>query len=152
MLEAQCSLKSSADGIAQQGDVIVVALPGHPWGTLDRKHLLVVKWEDQDLEDRLTTRRKDGEDWPVISLPYAVRGEVNSRNFRPLLQRSTEAVDIDALSIKKDVLDIDKEVPILEFTDYTIKVETVDEGTGIITSIASAIWSPIKAAWDWLVA
>lgn len=76
MLEAQCSLIESGDGVSQQGDIIIVALPNHPWGTKDRTNFLIVQWEDALFESQLLSRRATGEEWPVISLPYSIMEEV----------------------------------------------------------------------------
>lgn len=96
-----------------QGDVIVVALSGHPWGDLDRKVHLVVKWEDSGAEATLMQRVKAGEKWPVISYPYATF--VPSQNVDGIVyltKRSIVGIDVLALDNAADVLDPTKEVAI----------------------------------------
>lgn len=73
MLEAQATIIEDENDpdVHRAGDIIVVALPGHPWGTLDQVRFLVVEWEDAELEAALLARRAAGEPWPVKSYPYA---------------------------------------------------------------------------------
>lgn len=71
MLEAQVAIVGNQSGTKQPGDIIVVALPGHPWGTQDAVEYVIVEWDDPALESVLVDRRQRGESWPVTSLPYA---------------------------------------------------------------------------------
>jgi hypothetical protein len=157
MLEAQASLQpDTRDGIAKQGDVIVIALAGHPWGTLDQKQLLVVQWQDDAAELALLQRQQDGEEWPVVGFPYAVWDATTTK----IVQRSTQTIDLASVTFAArggqdtsppsiDVLDPTVEKPIVDLGSYTLVAEPVSPG--ILTSVASAIASPFVAAWNWLV-
>lgn len=135
MLEAQVALNSTEDGIANQGDVIVLALAGHPWGTEDRRRLLVVEWSDSLMEDALLARRKSGEQWPVLSYPYRVRETQGKREVT--LRRSSKTVDIPTLTAQYDVLDPTKEVPILRYEEISL--------------VSEAKPGLLARFWNWLV-
>ena len=72
MIEALrfCTLNES-EGLYRDGDVIVVALPNHPWGTEDKRVHAVCEVEDPDMESLLLAKRANGAAYPVISYPYA---------------------------------------------------------------------------------
>lgn len=137
MIHAQCSISPIGPG-----DVLVLALPDHPWGTLDRKHLLIVEWVDDVMERRLLARVKAGERHPVITLPYA------TRNQQRLVTRSTQRVDMDSVIDRADMLSRTFEKPILRPDDYERIDTTVTPSTGILGSL----WSGVVAAWNWMVA
>lgn len=91
MLEALASHRSSADGSIESGDIIVLALPGHPWGMMERKSFVIVEWDSLDMLHRLLARQKTGETWPVISHPYAVIEK------HKLVKRSTHGIDLKSI-------------------------------------------------------
>lgn len=141
MLEAQCSLAPEG-----KGDIIVLALPGHPWGEKDKKNLFVVEWDDQEKEDVLIARQKQGEPWPVLTTPYKVMKQEG-----PVLRmvlRSTEAVDIEALdaSTKVAILDPSVKVDTISLEDYSVITKSAPS-EGIISTVVNAF----KSAWNWLV-
>ena len=144
MLHAQCSLREDQQG-AQKGDVIVLALPDHPWGTLDRKRLFIVEWEDPVMEQRLLSMQGRENPHPVIVHPYAIRTDTR------ITQRATLKVDMDSLTDKQTYLDRTVTKPILRVIDYQ-KIDTTVKETGIVGTILNAIASPFVAAWEWLVA
>lgn len=72
MLEALIAISDTPDGKGKAGDVIVLALPGEPWGTKDRTNYLIAQWEDDTIESSLNDRLNEGEIWPVVVYPYAV--------------------------------------------------------------------------------
>jgi hypothetical protein len=107
MLEAVVSIRDRGpDSIKQQGDVILLALPGTPWSTAERRQFLIMEWEDPILESELRERKAKGEVLPTISYPYAeyALGE--------MIQRSTKKVDFIGMPIKDDLLNPNKEVPV----------------------------------------
>ena len=52
------------------GDIVVAALVGHPWGIRESIDFIIVELEDQDLEDQLIAKRGLGSVHPLISYPY----------------------------------------------------------------------------------
>jgi len=80
------------------GDVLNVALPGHPWGKKDLQIHTVVELEDAELEAVLQARRKAGEAWPVLSLPYATYKPDPVTGLPVLDQRSEFRVDAATMS------------------------------------------------------
>lgn len=54
----------------ERGDIIAVKLAGSPWDDKEKRFLLVVEWQDNDLERQLLAKRKAGEKHPVICYPY----------------------------------------------------------------------------------
>ncbi len=144
MLHAQCTINPSR-GILTQGDVLLLALPDRPWGRLDRKMLLVVEWEDAEMEQRLLDRRRAGEAHPVITLPYARRDAKGKT-----IKMSTRAVDCTLLT--PAILDKSKTepAPVLKTVDYAVRVapaEIEPEPKGIVATVVDAIVS----AWNWVV-
>lgn len=76
MLEALISLRRN--GSTEQkptGYVIALKLPGSPWGGKEVELHQLVEWQDDDLEAQLTAKRNAGEQYPVITLPYATIDE-----------------------------------------------------------------------------
>lgn len=118
MILAQCSLRDSGDDVTREGDVIVLALPGHPWGTQDAVRFLIVEWEDEDAEQVLLNRRAAGEPWPVISLPYAEKKEKERGRLK---RRSFLRVDIEALPHKCEVRDRTRHTRTLGCKEYHVK-------------------------------
>lgn len=145
MLEAQVSIKPDrAGGISRQGDIIVLALEGHPWGTLDRKHLLVVKWVDPAIERVLTDRRRAGEKFPIVTTPYALRERGK------MVERSELQLDFTAIDPTVRALDPAVTKPILGTEEYAVKAAAADdviESAGLVQSAVNFV----KSAWKWMV-
>ena len=71
MLEALVSWRHNGEDRTygkRRGDILAVALPGHPWGKQDTAFHTVVELDDAELEAKLRKRLRP---YPVISLPYA---------------------------------------------------------------------------------
>lgn len=157
LLEAQCSLRpDSADGVYREGDIIVIALAGHPWGSGDRKEFVIVQWPDDRIEQQLVERVKVGEQWPVAAHPYAVIEPVKNtpRNKIAFLlkQRSVHAVDVRELSESRAVPVFDKTATkqTVAAGDYAVRADTVATTDGIITKTVKAVWNAVTSLWDWM--
>lgn len=85
-------LPSNPDHIIQTGDVVVVALPDHPWGTMDDQHFALVEWHDPELEYQLILERANDNPFPVIAYPYhegqKAKRTTNIRKFPHLMDSS----------------------------------------------------------------
>lgn len=143
MLEAQVAIDSET----LKGDILVAALPGHPWGRLDKVHLLVIQWQDDALELQLLQRHKLGEAWPVESYPYiatsagkvAADGAVITTRIDLL---STKRINLDPRHADKTV-----EKPILTPLQYSLVVDGGVKPSGVIASVVNAV----KFVWNYLV-
>lgn len=114
MIEAQVLIHPHREN-AQEGDVLLVALSGHPWGTFDTKHLLVVKWEDAELEARLQDMATRGP-WPVISYPYKTKERFSSKQ-----------IDLRKHPRRHLILDRETHVPVLQLDEYKLRTPSVWE-------------------------
>lgn len=142
MLEALCSLRVSEDGVAREGDIIVLALPGHPWGTQELKRFIVVKWDDPQIEAVLLGRQKEFT-WPIIGVPYATMVRSTGR----MKLRSAKGVDVATITRlpSADVKDPTLTKPVLDAADYSIRAEAT-----LVSAVVDAITSPFVALWNWM--
>lgn len=118
MIEALrfCTLNES-EGLYRDGDVIVVALPNHPWGTEDKRVHAVCEVEDPDMESLLLAKRANGDAYPVISYPYADY-EIEEGNAAPIVRAvSTKHVDISLLDDNRQILVRDRTTPVNKLTE-----------------------------------
>jgi hypothetical protein len=69
-LEALVNLNiGKADGLNRAGDILVLAVAGHPWSDLERKQFLVVDYKEADAA---TLEAKVIEAGGVMAYPFAV--------------------------------------------------------------------------------
>jgi hypothetical protein len=149
MLEALSVVQPPrVEGVSQQGDIIVVALEGHPWGDMDRKYHLILKWDDAALEAELNLRRKQGERWPVKSYPYAKFRDTNIRGVQAMTRRAEFVVDVEALPNAKDVLDPTKAVDavVLDSSLIVFKPVTADP----VEPVAEEKPGLLSRMWSWI--
>jgi hypothetical protein len=68
MLEALVSWRHNGEtALKRSGDILIMALTGHPWGKMDKKFHSIVEFDDPELEAKLREKTSPN---PVISLPY----------------------------------------------------------------------------------
>lgn len=150
MIHAQIAIKTSTIKSMNQGDVVVVALPDHPWGILDKKRYLIVEWDDPALEKRLLDQRAAGHEFPVITYPYAVwKAPDPTTGAKQLALRSTEAVNVTAMADYQTLIaDVTKDKPVYTEQDYTVKVQVApaDIQPGVVGTVVGAVAS----AWNWI--
>jgi len=102
MLQALTVLSpDTPEGICKQGDIIVLALPGQPWGAKEKSGFLIVQWDDKEMEDILAARQTAGEKYPTITYPYATFEDrispAGKTVGKKMTARSTSTLDIAAL-------------------------------------------------------
>jgi hypothetical protein len=121
VLEALIRITDSPTKIKAKGDVVAVKLVGSPWGSQEKRRLVVVEMKDDALEAQLNAMLQAGEPFPVITNPYA------EYDGDEMIVRSTKKLDIDKLSTKEkeDIADLTKEKPILK--SVTIVDKTKEE-------------------------
>tara|TARA_A100000172_G_scaffold81106_1_gene72984 strand:- start:1934 stop:2314 length:381 start_codon:yes stop_codon:yes gene_type:complete len=117
MIEALrfCTLNES-EGIYLDGDVIVVALPDHPWGVEDKRVHAVCEVEDPEIEAKLLQKQANGIVHPVLSYPYADY-EIIPNNAEPVVKAvSTKHVDISSLHEDRQITVRDRTTPVNKLT------------------------------------
>ena len=145
MLEAQVILTAKGS-VIQPGDILVLALAGHPWGKGDRTEFLIVQWEDAAVELDLIAQQKDGESYPLITYPYAIETAAKSKYGPAKMTRLSDRA-IDTASVPVAMLDATVDKPVLPESEYALKAEVISGGVGVVGTVVNAL----KSAWDWLV-
>jgi len=95
MIEACVDLRNGTNGevgYKKRGDVLVVKLPGSPWGSDCEKIHQIVEWDDPALEAKLLAQQKAGQETPKITSPYTTYDADGN-----IITRSTEFMDVDDL-------------------------------------------------------
>lgn len=110
MLEAAIAKTTNPRlAVKAQGDVVAVALAGHPWTPLERERFEILKWKDEALEAQMRKDRR-----AILGNPYAdrtervigVRRDGKPRTITVQARRSRLTVQTQDLQ-KDDVVDVD---------------------------------------------
>ncbi len=142
MIEYAIQITDPNDNVGSPGDAVVAKLSPAIWSVLELQQYLIVLSDDIELESRLIAMRDAGDEYPVITNPYAVYADrVSPRGLitRTLQTASTWRVDVAAIAeIRPEILDPTVATdPIVVEDAGWIDTTAIDAGSDVTPAVRS---------------